>query len=74
MEFINSKSWFDLDRSIEFTMETIFYDLVDSNSRYFDLDLTSRFTELIRYRKIFYYTKIVLIDSSDWLTILFLMS
>ena len=74
MELINSKSWFDLDRSIEFNMETIFYDLVDSNSRYFDLDLTSRFTELIRYRKIFYYTKIILIDSSDWLTILFLMS
>ena len=74
MELINSKSWFDLDRSIEFNMETIFFDLVDSNSRYFDLDSTSRFTELIRYRKIFYYTKIVLIDSSDWLTILFLMS
>ena len=74
MELINSKSWFDLDRSIEFNMETIFYDLVDSNSRYFDLDLTSRFTELIRYRKNFYYTKIILIDSSDWLTILFLMS
>ena len=74
MELINSKSWFDLDRSIEFNMETIFYDLVDSNSRYFDLDSTSRFTELIRYRKNFYYTKIILIDSSDWLTILFLMS
>ena len=74
MELINSKSWFDLDRSIEFNMETIFFDLVDSNSRYFDLDLTSRFTELIRYRKNFYYTKIILIDSSDWLTILFLMS